>query len=87
MSIGYKKKHSFFQQACNAVESANPPPNRLAYRFEIARHRRTFACEWSHEYDKDSRMNTSSHTDAFILESNRWITGATIGASLVEKRG
>ena len=39
-------------------ESASVPSSR----FEIARHRRTLPCDWSHEYDRDSRMNTSTHT-------------------------
>ena len=41
-------------------ESASLPSSR----FEIARYRRTLPCDWSHEYDRDSRMNTSAHTIA-----------------------
>ena len=68
-------------------ESASLPSSR----FEIARHRRTLPCDWSHEYDRDSRMNTSAHTIAIILERNRLQIGARIGgrigANLVEKMG
>ena len=48
-------------------------------------------CDWSHEFDRDSRTNTSAHTIAIILERNRLQTGAriggTIGANLVKKMG
>ena len=48
-------------------------------------------CDWSHEYDRDSRMNTSAHTIAIILERNRLQIGARIGgrigSNLVEKMG
>ena len=68
-------------------ESASLPSSH----FEIARHRRTLHCDWSHEFDRDSRMNTSAHTIAIILERNRLQTGARIGgiigANLVKKMG
>ena len=75
------------QREWEPPESASLPSSR----FEIARHRRTLPCDWSHEYDRDSRMNTSAHTIAIILERNRLQIGARIGgrigANLVEKMG